>query len=327
MHLPIDVVLTEREMARDFAAALRRRALPDRLLYWPPAAVSAWLALCGDAAEAPARLGALLARHAADIAARTLAGAVDVVSLGAGDGERDRVLLRALAAAGREVTYRPVDASVALLELAVRDAIGDGFGTVGVKADFTDPFQLQGIARGVLVPRATRCFLLLGGTLGAGEPAPAIRALAALMREGDVAVIDAELAPRGDGIGADDTAAWRRFAFAALESAGAVPEDGELRLEEVADARHPGVRRTERHFAATRTVLLDAGGETVPVRAGERVALGETRRFEERAIHALLAEARLGARAMYRSGDGRCVAALVGREGDEERQLSPSSAV
>src|SRR5690349_14304827 len=104
MPLSIDVVLTELELADEFLLALQRRVIPEKFFYWFPLSVRAWLALCGEGAYRNfSRSHQVVRRHAADVAAMVPPGAVDVVSLGAGQGDKDRLILAALASAGRNV--------------------------------------------------------------------------------------------------------------------------------------------------------------------------------------------------------------------------------
>jgi L-histidine N-alpha-methyltransferase len=106
----------------------------------------------------------ILLAHAAEVAART--GAVVLAELGSGSGEKTRLLIEALRAAGTLQAYVPMDVSPsALLEsgrLLVRDY--PGLVVRAVMADFEH--QL-----GVLPVGERRLTAFLGGTIGNLEPA------------------------------------------------------------------------------------------------------------------------------------------------------------
>ena len=141
--MKVDVVLTEADIAQEFAEALEGRDLPEKFFYWFPRSAHAWAALTSDTAlygglwetwHEIARDAPALAKH--------IAGHVPVISFGAGDGARDRLLLEALKAAGRECVYSPVDASISILEMACAGGDDQDIETLGIKADISSPVHL-----------------------------------------------------------------------------------------------------------------------------------------------------------------------------------------
>src|SRR6266508_1437809 len=138
--ISIQVLLTETAIAEEFVVSFRTRRLEEKFFYWFPLSVRAWLALCSDGAYRNfIRSRSLIAQSAADLARYAPAGPLEVLSLGAGQGDKDLILLEALRQQGRAVSYRPVDASQGLLELACQSALTAGFPALGIKADVTRP--------------------------------------------------------------------------------------------------------------------------------------------------------------------------------------------
>lgn len=126
--LDVSVLLTEDDLARDFVAALQRHELPEKFFYWFPTSVRAWIDLCTDGVYRNfVRSRTLIDDHAADIAALIPKGDVVVVSLGAGQGMKDLLVLDAIRSSGRTPSYVPVDASQSLLEMACAAATAAGF--------------------------------------------------------------------------------------------------------------------------------------------------------------------------------------------------------
>src|SRR3984957_2792293 len=141
--MKVEVVLSEADIAQEFVEAIEARDLPEKFFFWFPRSAAAWSSLTGDeelygglnrtwkelGGEAPA-----LAPH--------FGGRIPVISFGAGDGSRDRLLMNALKAAGSECLYFPVDASQCLLEMACAGAEDDDFEAVGIKGDVSSPVHL-----------------------------------------------------------------------------------------------------------------------------------------------------------------------------------------
>lgn len=312
MFLPIDVALTERALAEDFAAALEARELPEKFFYWFPRSVQAWLALCGEGEYRNfSRSYQLVEHHARDIVRHARRQHAEVVSLGSGQGDKDRLVLAALARARKAVTYRPVDASQSLLEIAVHDALGAGFEARGLKADLMDAAHVAPLRSAL--GEHHRIFLLLGNTLGGFDPFATARRVAGLMVDGDIAVIDGELFAGESTLAGYDNPVNRRFAFAPLAAAGVSPDDGTLAFEIERDATRDGLYRVAKHFTAARAVRMLVAGETVALAPGERLAMSASHKYDEDTFHAILREAALVTVATYRSSDGNFLMAVVGR--------------
>lgn len=311
--IPIQALLTETAIADEFVASFQARRLAEKFFYWFPLSVRAWLALCSDGAYRNfVRSRSLIAQSAADVARYTAAGPVEVLSLGAGQGDKDLLLLEALREQGRGASYLPVDASQGLLEMACQGAIAAGFPAHGIKADVTRPDHLAALAAHPETP--PRLVLMLGNTLGAFDPLAATRALRGLLRPGDLLVVDGEIYSGDATVAGYDNPLNRRFAWAPLHSVGIDEADGEVRFEVREDPRLPGggLHPLAKYFAARRDVTARLGGESVALRAGERVEMNHSYKYSVDAFARMLAGAGLAPRWQGTSDDGRFVMALVG---------------
>src|SRR5271157_489561 len=141
--MKVEVVLSKADIAEEFAEAIQARDLPEKFFFWFPRSAMAWATLSQDAGLYGG-LGETWQELSADAAAmvKPFGTRVPVISFGAGDGARDRLLLGALKDAGFECLYFPVDASQALLEMACAGADDEDIETVGIKADISSPVHL-----------------------------------------------------------------------------------------------------------------------------------------------------------------------------------------
>src|SRR5215813_10704864 len=187
----VEVVLTEADIAHEFIEAIEARDLPEKFFYWFPRSAAEWSKLGEDSELYGGLWGSWKAIcEAAPEIARQFGGRVPVISFGAGDGSRDRLLMGSLSDAGCEVRYFPVDASQSMLETACAGADDDDLETVGIKADISSPVHLIYAADAAEPPRL---FVMSGNTMGSFDPLAEIRYVAQCMKPGDRLIIDGEI--------------------------------------------------------------------------------------------------------------------------------------
>ena len=308
--IPIHALLTENDLADEFVSAFRARRLPEKFFYWFPLSVRTWLALCSDGAYRNfVRSRSLIARSGAELARLFPAAPLEVVSLGAGQGDKDLLLLEALRARGARVSYVPVDTSQALLEMACAGALAAGFPAQGLKADFTDRTHLQVLAAGPEAPR--RLVLLLGNTLGAFDPIAEARDLARLLRPDDALLVDGEVYAGDATVAGYDNPLNRRFAWAPLNAVGIRDTDGELVFEAADDPRLPGLHLIPKHFLAGRDVEALLGGEALRLARGEQLAMNHSYKYAPETFLGILSDAGLTVRWRATSDDLRFLMALA----------------
>ena len=269
--MKVEVVLTEADIAQEFAEAIEARDLPEKFFYWFPRSAAEWAALTEHPElyggiwetwkELTAGVGAL-AKH--------FGGRVPVISFGAGDGSRDRLLMGALKDAGCECAYFPVDASQTMLEMACAGADDEDIETTGIKADISSPVHLIYAADAADPPRL---FILSGNTMGSFDPLAEIRYVAQCMKPGDRLIIDGEIHDTGKTMARRDNPAARKFLSALLASVGISDADGEIRFDQKTDSRHQGLHLTTRYFRAARDLSATVSGEEIQLQRGERIGM------------------------------------------------------
>ncbi|HYW44206.1 MAG TPA: L-histidine N(alpha)-methyltransferase [Bryobacteraceae bacterium] len=269
--MKVEVVLTEADIAQEFAEAMEARDLPEKFFYWFPRSAAEWAALTADAGL----YGGLteswkdIARGAPQLT-RHFKGRVPVISFGAGDGTRDRMLLDALKDAGRECQYFPVDASQTMLEMACAAADDNDIDTVGIKADISSPVHLVYAADAAEPPRL---FIMSGNTMASFDPLAEIRYVAQSMKPEDRLIIDGEIYDEQKSLARRDNPSVRGFVSALLASVGIEDGDGEFRFNHKRDDRHEGLHLITRSFRAERDLSATVGGQEIQLQRGERIGL------------------------------------------------------
>src|SRR3954451_13178042 len=213
--MKIEALLTEAEISEEFAEALEARDIPEKFFYWLPLSVRAWQALSQDVGyESRLNSWSLLVDDVERICSH-FDSIVAVISLGAGDGAQDVMLLKALQAVNLDVDYFPVDASQGLLEMACAAGEDEEVDTLGLKADISSPMHLVLAADASENPKL---FLLLGNTLGGFDPLGQVRYLSQCMRDGDRLIVDGEIYDPTTALASRDTTVCQNFAFGPLAS-------------------------------------------------------------------------------------------------------------
>ena len=254
----------------------------------------------------------ILTARAADVASIT--GAVTMVELGSGSGDKTRLLIQALRAVGTLRTYVPMDVSPsALLEsgrLLVRDH--PGLLVRAVMADFEH--QL-----GVLPVGERRLTAFLGGTIGNLEPEPRAAFLADLRAstaEGDWLLLGTDLVKDPAVLVAaydDAKGITGRFNKNVLDVVNReLGADFDRDAFEHVALWDPAAEWIEMRLRSTRDhkVRVDALDLIVPFAAGEEMRTEVSAKFRPEGIRAELATAGFAVRESWTDEAGRFLLTL-----------------
>lgn len=308
--MKVEVVLTESDIAQEFAEAIEARDLPEKFFYWFPRSAVEWGALAGDAKlyGGLAETWAAIAGDAATLARDFPSRRTPVISFGAGDGRRDCDLISALKDTGCECTYYPVDASQAMIEMACASADDVDIEAVGIKADISSPVHLVYAADAAEPPRL---LIMSGNTMGSFDPLAEVRYLAQCMKPEDRLIVDGEIYDETESMARRDNPAVRKFLYSMLASVGIAEDDGEIRFNHKCDERHEGLHLITRYFRAERDLTATVSGQQISLQRGERIGLNFQYIYTPGAFHWLLREqGGLEIVNRYESPDGRFVTAV-----------------
>jgi len=307
--MKVEVVLTEADIAQEFAEAMEARDLPEKFFYWFPRSAAEWTELIGHAELYGGIWGTwkALAANCGELA-RHFHQKAPVISFGAGDGARDRLLMDGLKKAGCECFYFPVDASQAMLEMACAGADDEDIETVGIKADISSPVHLVYAADAAEPPRL---FILSGNTMGSFDPLAEIRYLAQCMKPEDRLIIDGEIHHAQESMARRDNPAAYKFLSTLLANVGIGEDDGEIRFSLKRDDRHDGLHLITRSFRAARDVSATVAGQEIAMQRGEHIGMNFQYTYAPDAFRWLLREqGGLQILAEHVSPDGRFLTAV-----------------
>ena len=302
--MKVEVVLTEADIAQEFVEAIEARDLPEKFFYWFARSAAEWMELIGHAELYGGlwRTWKELAENSGDLSAH-FRGRAPVISFGAGDGARDRLLMDALKKAGCECTYFPVDASQAMLEMACAGAEDDDIETVGIKADISSPVHLVYAADAAEPPRL---FILSGNTMGSFDPLAEIRYVAQCMKPEDRLIVDGEIHDAEQSMARRDNPASRKFISNLLANVGIAADDGEIRLSLKRDDRREGLHLVTRSFGAGRDLSATVAGQEISLQRGERIGMNFQYTYTPEAFRWLVSEhGGLRILSEHQSPDGR----------------------
>lgn len=274
-------------VAEQLRASLRTRRMNHKFHYDTPRQAAAWLRV--HEAYSPARRDAeceqMYALAFAEVAKRLAGvGDLDVVSLGAGGGQKDALLLRALLAGNpaARCRYVPVDVSAGL-SLVSRSAAVDA----GVPAENCFPMVMDlavepdwaGALRGVTRADVRRviCFF---GMLPNFESEWVFARLTQMLGPDDALLVSANLAPGpsyADGVAQVrpqyDNELTREWLLASLLNVGVERGDGAVSLGIEEWPPGSGLLRIKGEFTFAKARTIRCEGEDFSFAVGERFQL------------------------------------------------------
>ena len=309
--IQIDILLSEDQIAQDFMDAIERHDLPEKFFYWFPLSIRAWINLCGDGAYRNyVRSHSVLQNHAAKIVSMLPSENIELISLGAGQGTKDFLIMEQLKKQGKYLNYRPVDASQGLLEIACQSAKDKNFACQGLKADLNNDSHLTEMQ--AIFDENPRLIMILGNTFGAFDPLKFAAKLDNIMRPQDFLILDGEIFNQTDTLAGYDNPINRQFAFGPLSSVGlSEPNDGRLHIKTDVDNRQPGYYRIRKHFQASRDLKIMLAGEAVQILSDTNIEMSWSYKYDRDALTGLTTSSGMKLMAEFFSTDNRFVTLLL----------------
>ena len=264
--------------ADDLAVSLRSRSINHKFHYDTVKQANQWVRIhraFSPAVTDPGCAGIYEAAcHAA--AGQIPPGRAEVVGLGCGSGWKDAVLLRALAGRGVRTVYWAVDSSAPMTLIARQNTTPEAKLLV---CDLASPLGVPAelVIRGAASETRIVTFY---GMLPNFEPDRILPVLASMLREEDILLFSANLAPGRDYLeGARsvlplyDNAPTRAWLMIFLLDLGFEEGDGELRFSIRSDTANEGLLRIEAVFVLGRSREITVAGEVFRFERDESIRL------------------------------------------------------
>jgi uncharacterized SAM-dependent methyltransferase len=297
----IIVVTSKKDIEEKFRQCLKNHELPDYLLYTGARGAKNWMEL--DRAETfpvARQLKALLERNLESIM-RFIPTGMSFVSVGVGDGEKEKIVLEALVkknlaenpASGKvSIRYYPIDINGEFVDLALEKVENLPVGKKGIVGFIEDMATLK---KNWSLPVL---FCILGNTFCNYEPEFILQLVRENLEQEDLFFFDANLLPTEDQevraarksiLGAYSSRENALFNMYPLLQYGMVPEDFdfELSLANV-NSRIGGVYRTRKSLYILKDTELAIGAETIGFRKGDVIRMGFTYKYTYDQITAFL---------------------------------------
>ena len=260
------------ELERRLRACLERRELPDAFLYTGEAGSENWLRLdsCDDFPVA-SDLGEILQGNRAAIAKEI--GERNLVSIGVGDGVKERVLLKAMGGARH---YCCVDVSERFVDMAIDEAEGAAERIVGV----VSPIEELERIRAYWERPVAMC--LLGNNFCNFEPDWLLERIRGVLGEDGLFVFDCSLLPvEAEAVErVYNSRANRLFNAWPLLERGLAEDAYEFELKLIRTGNGDGgFWRTQKRITVTRESFIRVDSAVLRMGAGETIEMGLTYKY------------------------------------------------
>jgi len=300
-------LVTGEELDARLLSFLTQRQMPDYFLYLGSTGAKRWLDLArSNEFPIATRLTELLRTNVHSLA-HSLPRAIDVVSIGVGDGQKEVLLLKALKERSK-VRYFPVDISSHMVNEALEKAADLGVKMTGFVALFEDLPRLQQYWR----PPVLLC--MLGNNICNYAPEELLSTVFRELEVGDYFLFDCHLfAPQPE-----EEEQWRevferayhsdlniRFNIGPLMDRGLRMEDCSFKLDLVkVDSLFGQTYRTEKFIEILRETSITIGQSEVRLAAGDIIRMGFTYKYNASQIEGYLQHYNFNMKKRFFSEDG-----------------------
>jgi uncharacterized SAM-dependent methyltransferase len=295
------VITSKKNIEERLCECLKNHELPDYLLYTGARGAKNWLKLDGAETFPVARQLKVLLEKNIESIVRFIPTGMSLVSVGVGNGEKERIFLEALVR--KNLAENPVSGKVSIRYYPI-DINGE-FVDIALEKVENLPVEKKGIV-GFIEDMATLkknwrlpvLLCILGNTFCNYEPEFILQLVRENLEQGDLFIFDANLLPT-EGPEAQSAKKSVLGTYASRENAlfnmypllqyGMTPEDFdfELLLAHV-NSRIGGVYRTRKSLYILKDTELTIGAESIGFREGDVIRMGFTYKYTYDQITAFL---------------------------------------
>ena len=310
-------LVTKDELEIRLGECLEQRQMPDYFLYLDDSGVRNWLALDSSAEFTVAsRLTDFLRQNLPTIAAH-ISSKFDMVSIGVGNGEKERLLLEVL---GQRLipTYYAVDISSEMVDQALNAVAHINVEKTGVVAFLKDLPRLRQLWN----PPVLLC--LLGNNFGNYDPDYLLGTVQAQLQDDDLFLFDCHLFPSKRE--EQDRALEQmeqtyhsplnvRFNLAPLIQRGVSPDDCAFHLHFLpVETSLSIIYQTKKWIEILKDTTVSCGPKKVLLRAGDTISMGFTTKYTPSQVQGYLRRHGFQEVALFLSPDEDNLLALVRKQ-------------
>ena len=275
-------LVTKEDLEARLLYCLKQGRMPDYFLYLGKTGATNWLELeKSDEFPIASRLTELLCSNVQSLA-NLLPQAIDIISIGAGNGQKEKLILEALKERSM-VRYFPLDISSQMVDVALEKVADLGVQATGIVAFFQDLPRLKKYWR----PPVLLC--MLGNSICNFNPEDFLSTIYKELAAGDYFLFDCHLfAPRPQ-----DESQWRevfdkayhsdlnvRFNLSPLMERGLGREDSSFKLDLIkVDTLFGKAYRTEKSIEILKETSITVGESKVHFAAGDIIKMGFTYKY------------------------------------------------
>lgn len=270
------------ELEARLQACLEQRQMPDYFLYLGDSGVESWLTLSSSPGFPIASQLTELLRQSLPSIARHFSARFDVVSIGVGSGEKERILLEALESRCTP-KYYAVDVSSQMVDEALNTVADMDIVKIGLVALFEDLARL----RQFWEPPVLLC--LLGNNFCNYDPDYVLKTVCRQLETDDLFLFDCNLFPAQPGgkeLGREHVEqAYRsqlnvRFNIGPLVQRGLEPDSCVFHLDLLPTKTSIGtVYRTSKWLQISKDTVISCGPNKVWLATGDTIRLGFTYKY------------------------------------------------
>lgn len=316
-------LVSKEELETRLKASLEQRHMPDYFLYLGDSGVKNWLTLSSSQEFPIARRLTELLRQSLAAIARHLSGRFNMVSIGVGKGEKERMLLEALTPRC-PLTYYAVDISSEMVDEALNTVANIEVERIGLVALFEDlPLLRQFWISPVLL-------CLLGNNFCNYDPDYVLETIHQQLEFNDLFLFDCHLLPtrrESKKLGIQQVEqVYRsklnmRFNISPLVQRGLDPANCAFHLDLLPMETAMGtVYRTSKWLEISKDTTILCGPNKVSIAAGDIIRLGFTYKFTPSQVHGYLRRHGFQKVELFLGPDGDNLLALVEKKRAVRRQ-------
>jgi len=288
----IHVLDSDQSIGEEFLQCLKQRNVPSKFSYWGDKETLHCLNICKDPEYInwPLEIG-LLEKNLPEIVRLAGKPVGNLVSLGIGNGEKDRMILSAFLK-DRRMNYYTLDISLPMVKAGFKTLEKAPVEKTAYVGDF---MHLESLMPKIKEQTGKANIIsFLGNTLGNFNQVNTLNLIRRSMDRKDFLLFAVQILESGkiidigEILGAYNTKAWHELSYGTIMRSGLKKSDGIMEVEFGKDKLYPQLNIIEFFFTLKKDKTVRHLGHEIDFRAGERIRTYYSYKYDEKNINFLL---------------------------------------